>query len=166
MINPILITKPELQDIQETLISLLNTFPELPSQIKSDGIFLEQLKPKNISMCLSTIRNPRKIRIDIDESYIAKYQFKIILQTMDTTNEERIESQAILSKISEWFEGREILSENGTKYSLDEYPKMSNHRKLLGIYSNSFPKLVQRLPPNIEITDCTFSAEYYVKNDF
>ena len=36
----ILVTKTEIQDIQETLIKLIETFPELPSQVKKDGVFL------------------------------------------------------------------------------------------------------------------------------
>ena len=48
----ILVTKTEIQDIQETLIKLIETFPELPPQVKKNGIFFEQLKPKKVSMCL------------------------------------------------------------------------------------------------------------------
>ena len=68
----ILVTKTEIQDIQETLIKLIETFPELPSQVKKDGIFFEQLKSKNVSMCLSTIVNPRKSSIYVDDSYTCK----------------------------------------------------------------------------------------------
>ena len=115
----ILVTKTEIQDIQETLIKLIETFPELPSQVKKDGVFFEQLKPKKVSMCLSTIVNPRKSSIYVDNSYTSKYQFRLLLQTMDATNQERIDSQAILSKIGEWFFGRVLVKPDGTSYSLE-----------------------------------------------
>ena len=162
----ILVTKTEIQDVQETLIKLIETFPELPSQIKKDGIFFEQLKPKNVSMCFSTIVNPRKSSIYVDDSYTSKYQFRLLLQTMDATNQERIDSQAILSKIGEWFFGRVLVKPDGTSYSLENFPELKNKRRFLNILMSAFPKLVQRLPPNIEITEAKFVAEYYVQNDF
>jgi len=39
-------------------------------------------------------------------------------------------------------------------------------RQFLNIWMSAFPKLVQRLPPNIEITEAKFVAKYYVQNDF
>ena len=122
----ILVTKTEIQDIQETLIKLIETFPELPSQIKKDGIFFEQLKPKNVSMCLSTVPNSKKSSIYVDDSYTSKYQFRLLLQTMDATNQERIDSQAILSKIGEWFFGRVLVKPDGTSYSLENFPELKN----------------------------------------
>ena len=162
----ILVTKTEIQDIQETLIKLIETFPELPSQVKKDGVFFEQLKPKNVSMCLSTIPNSKKSSIYVDDSYTSKYQFRLLLQTMDATNQERIDSQAILSKIGEWFFGRVLVKPDGTSYSLENFPELKNKRRFLNIWMSAFPKLVQRLPTNIEITEAKFVAEYYVQNDF
>ena len=162
----ILVTKTEIQDIQETLIKLIETFPELPPQVKKDGIFFEQLKPKNVSMCLSTIVNPRKSSIYVDDSYTSKYQFRLLLQTMDVTNQERIDSQAIFSKIGEWLFGRVLVKPDGTSYSLENFPELKNKRRFLNSWMSAFPKLVQRLPPNIEITEAKFVAEYYVQNDF
>ena len=118
----ILVTKTEIQDIQETLIKLIEIFPELPFQVKKDGIFSDQLKPKNVSMCLSTIPNPRKSSIYVDDSYTSKYQFRFLLQTMDVINQERIDSQAIFSKIGEWFFGRVLLKPDGTSYYLENFP--------------------------------------------
>ena len=162
----ILVTKTEIQDIQETLIKLIETFPELPPQVKKDGIFFEQLKPKNVSMCLSTVPNSKKSSIYVDDSYTSKYQFRLLLQTMDVTNQERIDSQAILSKIGEWFFGRVLVKPDGISYSLENFPELKNKRRFLNIWMSAFPKLVQRLPPNIEITEAKFVAEYYVQNDF
>ena len=162
----ILVTKTEIEDVQETLIKLIETFPELPSQVKKDGVFFEQLNPKKVSMCLSTIVNPRKSSIYVDDSYTSKYQFRLLLQTMDVTNQERIDSQAILSKIGEWFFGRVLVKPDGTSYSLENFPELKNKRRFLNILMSAFPKLVQRLPPNIEITEAKFVAEYYVQNDF
>ena len=162
----ILVTKTEIEDVQETLIKLIETFPELPPQVKKDGIFFEQLKPKNVSMCLSTVPNSKKSSIYVDDSYTSKYQFRLLLQTMDATNQERIDSQAILSKIGEWLFGRVLVKPDGTSYSLENFPELKNKRRFLNIWMSAFPKLVQRLPPNIEITEAKFVAEYYVQNDF
>lgn len=159
------ITKTELQDIQETMINLINRFPELPEEVKKEGIQFEQMKPKTISMCLSTVSNPYKIRKYIDGSYISRYQFRLLLQTMDVTSEERIESQAILSKIGEWLEGRTILGNNGGSYEMGEYPKLQDKRKIIKIYKNTIPKIMQRLASNIELTEAKYTVEYYVKND-
>ena len=108
------------------MIKLIETFPELPSQVKKDGVFFEQLKPKKVSMCLSTIVNLRKSSIYVDDSYTSKYQFRLLLQTMDVTNQERIDSQAILSKIGEWFFGRVLVKPDGTSYSLENFPELKN----------------------------------------
>lgn len=158
-----MITKTELQDIQETMINLINRFPELPSEVKRDGILFEQMKPKSICMCLSTITTPYKIKSYINGSYIARYPFRLLLQTMDTTNEERIASQAILSKIGEWFEGRTIARSDGTIYEMGEYPKLSDKREIIKLYKNTLPKIIQRLPANIEVIEARYTAEYYVK---
>ena len=88
------------------------------------------------------------------------------MQTMDATNQERIDSQAILSKIGEWFFGRVLVKPDGTSYSLENFTELKNKRRFLNIWMSAFPKLVQRLPTNIEITEAKFVAEYYVQNDF
>ena len=43
MIGIVPITKTELTDIQQVMITLVNSFPELPSQVQKDGILFEQL---------------------------------------------------------------------------------------------------------------------------
>lgn len=159
----IVVTKTELQDIQEAMINLINTFPELPQEVQRDGILFEQMKPKSVCMCLSTVASPYKIKSYINGCYIARYQFRLLLQTMDTTNEERIESQAILSKIGEWLEGRTIARSDGTTYEMGEYPKLSDKREIIKLYKNTLPKIAQRLPANIEVIEARYTAEYYVK---
>lgn len=165
LIRTIPITKTELKDIQEAIINLINQFPFLPSEIAKEGVLFEQLKPKSISMCLSTVASPYKIRTDIDGSYISRYQFRLLIQTMDVLNKERIDSQSILSEIGEWLEGRTFIKD-GVNYSMGEYPELSDNRKIIKLYKNTIPKLVQRLPSNIEITEAKYTAEYYVQNDF
>lgn len=160
------ITKTELSDIQETIISLINTFPELPCQVKKDGVLFEQLKPKKICMCMSTIQNPYRFKTYIDGSYVSRYRFKLVLQTMDVKDQCRIDSQGILSKIGEWLEGRTIKKSDQTSYSMGNYPEMSDGRKITNISKNSVPNLVQRLLPNIEISEASFFADYFVPTDF
>ena len=48
----ILVTKTEIQDVQETLIKLIEIFPELPSQVKKDGIFYEMQSEMAAFFCL------------------------------------------------------------------------------------------------------------------
>lgn len=166
MIGIVPITKTELTDIQQVMITLVNSFPELPSQVKKDGILFEQLKPKKVCMCMSTMANPYKITTYIDGSYISRYRFRLILQTMDIKDEDRIDSQGILSKIGEWFEGRTIVKSDGTTYEMGSYPTMQDRRRITKMYKNSVPKLVQRLPSNIELTEAIYTVEYYVQTDF
>ena len=166
IIETIPITKTELTDIQEVMITLVNSFPELPSQVKKDKIMFEQLKSQKVCMCMSTVSNPYKITTYIDGSYISRYRFKLVLQTMDVKDEDRIESQEILSKIGEWFEGRTIVKADGTEYEMGSYPAMHDKRRITKIYKNSVPKLVQRLSANIEITEAVYTVEYYVQTDF
>lgn len=166
IVETIPITKTELTDIQQTMITLVNSFPELPSQVKKDGILFEQLKPKKVCMCMSTVSNPYKITTYIDGSYVSRYRFKLVLQTMDVKDEDRIDSQGILSKIGEWFEGRTIVKSDRTSYEMGNYPTMQDRRRITKIYKNSVPKLVQRLLPNIEITEAIYTVEYYVQTDF
>lgn len=158
-----IVTKTELQDIQEAMINLINTFPELPSEVQRDGILFEQMKAKSVCMGLSTVRNPYKIKNYINGSYISRYQFRLLFQTMSTTNEERIENQSVLSKIGEWIEGRTILSSDGTAYTMGEYPTLEDGRKIIKLYKNTLPKIIQRLPANIEIIEAIYTAEYFVK---
>lgn len=166
IIETIPITKTELTDVQEVMIALVNSFPELPSQVKKDKIMFEQLKPKKVCMCMSTVSNPYKVTTYIDGSYISRYRFKLVLQTMDVKDEDRIDSQGILSKIGEWFEGRTIVKADGAEYEMGNYPAMQDKRRITKIYKNSVPKLVQRLPANIEITEAVYTVEYYVQTDF
>ena len=158
-----IITKTELQDIQEAMINLINSFPELPKEVQKNGILFEQMNPKSVCMCLSTVAGPYKIKNYINGSYVSRYQFRLLLQTMDTTNEERIESQAILSKIGEWLEGRTITRSDGTTYEMGEYPKLSDKREIIKLYKNTLPKITQRLPANIEIIEARYTAEYFCK---
>ena len=74
IIETIPITKTELTDIQEVMITLVNSFPELPSQVKKDKIMFEQLKSQKVCMCMSTVSNPYKITTYIDGSYISRYR--------------------------------------------------------------------------------------------
>lgn len=159
----ILLTISELEDIQKTMLALLNAFPELPEQVKKDGIFFEQLRPKCVSICMSTLPNAIVKEKYVGGSYLAKYPFKLVLQTMSVTNEQRIDSQAILSKIGEWLEGRTIVDLHGNSYEMGEYPTMSDDRNITNIYRTSGAKLTQRIPPNIEISEAKFETLYYVK---
>ncbi len=85
---------------------------------------------------------------------------------MSTSDEQRIDSQAILSKIGEWLEGRTIVSKEGNLYSMEDFPKMSDKRNITSIYRTSGAKLVERLAPNIEINEARYAVEYYVQSDF
>ena len=150
--------------LEKTLINLINTFPELPVQIEKDGVFFQNLKPKNISMGLATIPN----NSIIDEtwlcgSYFAQYWFRILLQKMSVTNDERIGAQDILGKVSHWLEKTPIEKENGTVYRLEEYPPLEGNRKIEAIEIVSFPRLVDRIPPNIEIHEVKLKLTYFVK---
>lgn len=165
-INAVPIRVSELEDIQKTMINLINTFPELPPEIKKGGILFEQLKPKSISMCMSKIPNPIRLKTYICGSYVARYPFKLILQTMSISNEERIDSQAVLSKIGEWFEGRTLVDKAGDPYSMGGYPRMSDGRNVELIYRTEGAKLTERLAPNIERTEARYAVEYFVKRDF
>lgn len=165
-INTVPIRISELEDIQKTMINLINTFPELPPQIKKGGILFEQLRPREISMCLSSLPSPIRLKTYICGSYTARYPFKVILQTMSTSNSQRINSSGILSKLGEWFEGRTLTSESGETYAMGEFPEMSDGRNITSIYRTNCARLVERLAPNIEITEARFAAEYFVKTDF
>lgn len=164
--NVVPITVAELEDIQKTMITLINSFPELPEQVRQNGIMFEQLKPRSICMCMSTISNPIRLNTYICGSYTAKYPFKLFLQTMSTSDKQRIDSQAILSKIGEWLEGRTIVSSDGNLYRMEDFPKMSDKREITQIYRTTTVKLVERLAPNIEISEAGYAVEYYVQNDF
>ncbi len=50
---------------------------------------------------MSTLPNAIVKEKYVGGSYLAKYPFKLVLQTMSVTNEQRIDSQAALSKIGE-----------------------------------------------------------------
>lgn len=155
----------ELEDVQKTMLALLNTFPELPEQVQKDGIFFEQLKPNSVSMCMSTLPNAIIKEKYIGGSYLAKYPFKLVLQSMSVTNEQRIDSQAILSKIGEWLELRTMIDSHENRYELGEYPEMLGDRNITKIYRTGGAKLMQRIPPNIEISEARFETLYYVKGD-
>ena len=155
----------ELEDIQKTMLALLNTFPELPEQVKKDGIYFEQLKQKNVSMCMSTLPNAIIKEKYIGGSYTAKYPFRLLLQTMSVTNNQRIDAQAILSKIGEWLEGMPIVDSKGNKYQMKEYPRMNNSRNITNIQRIGGAKIIERQPPNIEITEASFEALYHVRKN-
>jgi hypothetical protein len=164
MNTPIPIKNADIAVLEKTLIDLINTFPELPVQVEKDGVFFQNLKPKNISMGLSTIPSNSIIgETWVCGSYFAQYWFKIMLQKMSITNEELIESQNILGKITAWLEKTPIEKSDGTIYKLEEYPKLEGNINISAIEKIGHPRLVSRIPPNIEIHEAKLKLNYFVK---
>lgn len=158
------IKNSDISILEKTLIDLINTFPELPAQVVNDGIFFHNLKPKNISMGLSTIPSNSIVGDTwLCGSYFARYEFKIMLQKMSVTNDEIIEAQNILGKIGAWLEKTPIKKDDGTIYQLNEYPKLEGNINISTIERLGHPRLVQRIPPNIEIHEVRLRLEYFVR---
>lgn len=154
----------DIKVILTALKDLINQFPELPPQVQEDGVFFEQLKPREIGLCLSTVpSNSVKIKEYVCGKYIGRYTFKLIFQKMSVSNTQRINAQDILEKISNWLEKNPIEKEDGTVYQLDKYPELGNGRKIKKIVKTSFARIVQRLEPNIEISEVNLYLDYEVK---
>ena len=154
----------DIKIIVDALINLINKFPELPPNIKKGGILFEQSKPQNISMCLSTIPSGSIIdKTYICGKYIGIYTFKLILQKMSVTNEQRIDAQDILGKIVVWLEKSPIEKADGEVYKLEEYPPLDETRTIQKIEQISNPRIVQRLEPNIEISEVNLRLKFEVE---
>ena len=150
--------------IANTLIDLINQFPELPPQIKEDGVFFEQLKPREVGLCLSTIPSSSvKIISYVCGKYIGRYSFQLIMQKMSVSNTQRINAQDILEKIANWLENNPIEREDGTVYRIGEYPKLDDSREIKEIVKTSFARISRRLEPNIEISEVNLYLDYQVK---
>lgn len=150
--------------LQTVLVTLLNTFPDLPSQIKKDGIFIENLSPQKVSMCLTTLPTGNvKLNSYICGKYRGRYNFGIILQKMTTSNAKKIDASDVLGKIGAWIEKKPIEQSDGTVYQLISYPYLDENRKIEHIEQTSFPRLIERLDPNIEIWEMTAYLDFIVK---
>jgi hypothetical protein len=156
----------DIASIEKTLLKLINSFPELPAQVVKDGVFFQNLKPQNISLGFSTI--PRDSVVDetwICGSYFGFYHFRLILQKMSVTNDERIDAQDILGLLSAWLSKVPIQGKDGV-FKLKKYPELENNMSIIKIEIISFPRLIDRLPPNIELHEARLRLKYFVRKSF
>lgn len=85
---------------------------------------------------------------------------------MGITNEQRIESQNILGKIAQWLEKTPIKKENGTVYILEDYPPLDRNMNITKIERVGHVRLIERMPPNIEVHEAKLKLKYFVKKSF
>lgn len=150
--------------VQTALLDLINTFPELPTQIQNDGIFIENLSPKKVSMCLTTEPTSNvKLKSWICGKYRGRYNFSLLFQKMTTSNAKKISASDVLGKIGAWIEKKPIERSDGTVYQLTSYPYLDENRTIEQIVQVTFPRLIERLSPNIEVWEIIFYLDFVVK---
>jgi hypothetical protein len=150
--------------IQTALVTLINSFPEMPSPVKENGILIENLFPQKVSMCLTT--NPTgnvKLRQYICGKYRGRYNFSLLFQKMTTSNPKKIVAEDILGKIGAWLEKKPIEKSDTTVYQIIDYPYLDDNRKIEYIEQISYPRLIERLSPNIEVWEISFYLDLIVK---
>ena len=89
----------EAEELKRNLLAWLNNYDGLPCRIK-----YEFLNPDAISMVMSTVQAPNKLRRYITGGYLGQYQFRLILRTQSLTDDERLSADEMLETMAKYIE--------------------------------------------------------------
>lgn len=125
------LSKKEYKKVGDMLLELIAGCPHIPEDLKGkdDGI-LYQTRGTNKCISVLTVPGAKYVSHDIAGGFTAQVSFQIGYKSFPTTNEQRINAQAVVDSIMDWLEDVENL------------PKLSGGRIIKEITaSNSFASI-------------------------
>lgn len=117
--------------IIEALINLINSFPDIPKNIKE--VMFYDIFPNKESLGIATTKSAIVFKKYIGGSYIGQYNFRIHYRYATKNYKERIQKQSLISTIGEWMEQKTITKSNGETYKLESYPQISDYINIISI---------------------------------
>lgn len=153
----------EQQMISVAVQKLLESFPELPQDIKRNGVSFQRLQPDRLCMGFAPMPGAIKTREYLDGSYDAQFPFQLIYRAMPTTDSERLERYNLVDRISLWLEGVALEDAKGNQYQLPGYPLLSDGREITSITATTLTTLINRSDSGYEDYQGLFKVKYHKK---
>lgn len=155
----------EQQMIAVAVQEILESFPELPEEIRKSGIAFQRLRPDRLCMGFASMPGATKTREYLDGSYDAQFPFQLIYRTMPTTDAERFERYNLIDRVALWLEGNELEDAEGKRYCLKGYPPLSDGREITGITATTLTTLINRSESGYEDYQGLFRVNYHRKGE-
>lgn len=158
-----LVSISEQETLINTLISLINTFPDLPRAVKEKGVLFYDMFPSLECLGIATVSSAVIFQRFIAGSYIGKYCFRLQYRYSTKNHEERISKQSLVSTIAQWLQGEDITRPNGTSYSLEKYPKISENKEIMNIEITDRTVLIDKNKSGYEDSITDLILKYHVR---
>lgn len=158
-----LVSISEQETLINTLISLINTFPDLPSVVKEKGVLFYDMFPNLESLGMATVSSAVIFQRFIAGSYIGKYCFRLQYRYSTKNDKERISKQSLVSTIAQWLQGEDITRPDGTSYSLEKYPKISENKEIMSIEVTDRTVLIDKNKSGYEDSITDLILKYHVR---
>lgn len=158
-----LVSISEQEVLIQTLLDLINSFPDLPKAIKSKGVMYYDMYPDLECLGLATTGSAIKYQSFVGGSYIGQYKFRLHYRYSTKNYKERLAKQSLISTIGEWLQGYEIQREDGSKYKLNEYPSLSDNKKITSIEIVNRTVLVDKNKTGYEDSIIDSILKYHVR---
>lgn len=149
--------------IIDSLINLINNFPDLPKSVHE--IMFYDMLPNNECIGIATTKSAIIFKQYISNSYIGQYNFRIHYRYATKNYKERIQKQSLISTIGEWLSGKTIIKTSGDKYRLEEYPKISNYINIISIEISDRTVLVDKDKSGYEDSIIDLILKYHARKD-
>jgi hypothetical protein len=158
-----LVSISEQETLIKTLISLLNTFPDLPETVKDKGILFYDMFPDIECLGMATAGSAVIFKKFIAGSYIGQYSFRLQYRYSTKNYSERISKQSLVSTISEWLQRGIITRPDGTTYQLENYPEISENKTIMSIEITDRTVLIDKNKTGYEDSITDLILKYHVK---
>ena len=128
-----LVSNSEQELIIKVLLELLNSFPDLPKEIKNKGIQFYDIFPNNECMSFASLDSARIYTRFIGGSYIGQYNFRVAYRYSTKNYKERLSKQSLISTIGQWLQQDTIIRPDGSTYKLESYPILDTNKTISSI---------------------------------
>ena len=162
-----LLSFSEQELITTKLIELINTFPDLPSIIKKNGVQFYDMFPNSECLGIATLGTPKIISRYIGDSYIGGYNFRLDYRYSTKDPKERINKQSFLSTLGDWLAQKPIIKPGNppTTYRLEKYPEISENITIYTIETSDFTILADKNKSGYEDSINDFILRYHYRKD-
>lgn len=171
MDNYSILSQSEQELITMSLIKLLNSFPELPNNIRKLGVQFYDMFPNCECLGIATLGAPKILKKYIGGSYIGAYNFRLDYRYSTKNPSERIKKQSLISTIADWLSRKPIVKaeENTNKlsiaYRLEDYPYISKEISIFSIETIDFTVLADKNKSGYEDSINDFTLKYHYRKE-
>lgn len=168
MDNNSILSQSEQELITMSLIKLLNSFPELPNQIRKLGVQFYDMFPNCECLGIATLGAPKILKKYIGGSYIGAYNFRLDYRYSTKNPDERIAKQSLINTISDWLSRKPIVKPANNlsiAYRLAEYPFVSNEIAIFSIETVDFTVLTDKNKSGYEDSINDLILKYHYRKE-